>query len=211
MTIAPTTPCLAGFYWDKDAKLAYGGQPTPDGLYIYSAMLERSQVHWTHRLTTLGTLAGGHCVCNSLTIGATPPQHIHVHEPYATCRRCRCSCAIRQSHVQCTKNVPISTEKGGFHCVKTRQVLHYLVVMDLSAIWFIRQTSLHMHSFSMLDRILVKPTVHMALYHVSLLFWPALWILLSCWLGLCWRRPLSVQIVKIPKRKEVAHCNSWTN
>lgn len=35
-------------------------------------------------------------VCNSLKHGVSPLQHIQIHEPYATFRRCRCPCAIKQ-------------------------------------------------------------------------------------------------------------------
>lgn len=47
--------------------------------------------------TKLGTSCykAGHVgVCNSLQIGASPPQHIQVHEPCATIRPCRCSCTV---------------------------------------------------------------------------------------------------------------------
>ena len=42
-------------------------------------------------------------VVEFLTIGASPPQHIQVHEPCATFWQCRCPCAISQGHVQCSE------------------------------------------------------------------------------------------------------------
>ena len=60
--LVPVAPCLVGFCWDEDARLAHGDQPTTEGLYICSIVLERSQVHWTHRLATSRPLDGGHYV-----------------------------------------------------------------------------------------------------------------------------------------------------
>ena len=50
-------------------------------------------------------------VCNSLQMGPHHPSTYKDHEPCATFRRCRCSCAIKQCHVQCSENVPMSTKK----------------------------------------------------------------------------------------------------
>ena len=43
------------------------------------------------------------CVCNSLQMGPQHPNTYKIHEPCATFRRCRCSCAIKQCHVQCSE------------------------------------------------------------------------------------------------------------
>ena len=52
------------------------------------------------------------CVCViPYKWGLTTPAHTKDHEPCATFRRCRCSCAIKQCRVQCSENVPMSTEK----------------------------------------------------------------------------------------------------
>ena len=42
-------------------------------------------------------------VCNSLQMGPHHPSTYKDHEPCATFRRCRCSCAIKQCHVQCSE------------------------------------------------------------------------------------------------------------
>ena len=44
-------------------------------------------------------------VVEFLTNGASPPQPMQDHEPCATFRRCRCACAVRQGHVQCSEKL----------------------------------------------------------------------------------------------------------